>query len=216
MQPVIREARDTKDRELVLTRWGLIPFFTKALSDVKGISTINARAETIATSGTYREPSNVAAALSLPTDSTSGHSPPSPLTVTGPRSRPKKRLPISYWSPSEPTKSNPPARLRTALTWPTASLLPLPVFGTHGRNRSDPLRTLTTGCNPSRSSPRSLTNSPPRSTPECLSSCAPATTTAGLAGKSPTAKPAEEMGMHRAHQDVGNVKNNSPELLNSV
>ena len=45
MQPVIREARDTKDRELVLMRWGLIPFFSKALSDVKGISTINARAE---------------------------------------------------------------------------------------------------------------------------------------------------------------------------
>jgi putative SOS response-associated peptidase YedK len=56
MQPVIREARDTKDRELVLMRWGLIPFFSKSLSDIKGISTINARAETIATSGTYREP----------------------------------------------------------------------------------------------------------------------------------------------------------------
>ena len=37
-------------------RWGLIPFFTKQLSDVKGISTINARAETVATSRTYREP----------------------------------------------------------------------------------------------------------------------------------------------------------------
>lgn len=56
MQPVIRERRDTKDRELVMMRWGLIPFFSKFLSDVKGISTINARAETIATSGTYREP----------------------------------------------------------------------------------------------------------------------------------------------------------------
>jgi putative SOS response-associated peptidase YedK len=56
MQPVIRETRDTKDRELVLMRWGLVPFFTKALSDVKGISTINARAETVATSGTFRIP----------------------------------------------------------------------------------------------------------------------------------------------------------------
>jgi putative SOS response-associated peptidase YedK len=56
MQPIIREARDIKDRELVLMRWGLIPFFAKALSEVKGISTINARAETVATSGTYREP----------------------------------------------------------------------------------------------------------------------------------------------------------------
>jgi len=55
-QPVIREARDTADREMVLMRWGLVPFFTKKLSDVKGISTINARAETVATSRSYREP----------------------------------------------------------------------------------------------------------------------------------------------------------------
>jgi putative SOS response-associated peptidase YedK len=56
MQPVIRNNRDTGERELVSLRWGLIPFFTKSLPDVKGISTINARAETVATSGTYREP----------------------------------------------------------------------------------------------------------------------------------------------------------------
>ena len=56
MQPIIRKNRDTGERELVSLRWGLIPFFTKDLTDVKGISTINARAETIATSGTYREP----------------------------------------------------------------------------------------------------------------------------------------------------------------
>jgi putative SOS response-associated peptidase YedK len=31
IQPVIREARETKDRELILMRWGLVPFFTKAL-----------------------------------------------------------------------------------------------------------------------------------------------------------------------------------------
>src|SRR6478672_8390421 len=56
MQPIIRNNRDTGERELVSLRWGLIPFFTKNLADVKGISTINARAETVATSGTYREP----------------------------------------------------------------------------------------------------------------------------------------------------------------
>jgi hypothetical protein len=31
-------------------RWVFIPFFSKSLSDVEGISTINARAETVATS----------------------------------------------------------------------------------------------------------------------------------------------------------------------
>jgi putative SOS response-associated peptidase YedK len=41
-QPVIRSAKETGQRELVLMRWGLVPFFTKQLSDVKGISTINA------------------------------------------------------------------------------------------------------------------------------------------------------------------------------
>ena len=56
MQPIIRNNRDTGERELVSLRWGLIPFFTKSLSDVKGLSTINARAEGIATSRTYREP----------------------------------------------------------------------------------------------------------------------------------------------------------------
>ena len=56
MQPIIRGNRDTGERELVQLRWGLIPFFTKQLSDVKGISTINARAETVAKSPSYREP----------------------------------------------------------------------------------------------------------------------------------------------------------------
>ena len=55
-QPIIRESREDGERELVLMRWGLIPFFTKQLSDVKGISTINARAESIPKSPTWREP----------------------------------------------------------------------------------------------------------------------------------------------------------------
>lgn len=55
-QPVIREDRETGEREMVLMRWGLVPFFTKKLADVKGISTINARAESVPTSRTWREP----------------------------------------------------------------------------------------------------------------------------------------------------------------
>ena len=55
-QPVIRESRESTDRELVLMRWGLVPHFTKVLADVKGISTINARAETIQKSPTWRVP----------------------------------------------------------------------------------------------------------------------------------------------------------------
>jgi putative SOS response-associated peptidase YedK len=55
-QPIIRQSKDTGARELILARWGLVPFFVKSLQDVKGISTINARAETIATAATWRTP----------------------------------------------------------------------------------------------------------------------------------------------------------------
>ena len=51
-QPVIRESREDGSREMVLMRWGLIPFFTKDVSSIKGISTINARAETVPTAPT--------------------------------------------------------------------------------------------------------------------------------------------------------------------
>jgi putative SOS response-associated peptidase YedK len=55
-QPVIRESREDGSREMILMRWGLIPFFTKDVSSIKGISTINARAETVPTAPTWREP----------------------------------------------------------------------------------------------------------------------------------------------------------------
>ncbi len=55
-QPVIRINRDDRGREMVKMRWGLVPSFTKQLSDVKGISTINARAETLLKSGVWRTP----------------------------------------------------------------------------------------------------------------------------------------------------------------
>ncbi len=55
-QPVIRESRESSDREMVLMRWGLIPYFAKSLADFKGISTINARAESIGKSPTWRAP----------------------------------------------------------------------------------------------------------------------------------------------------------------
>jgi putative SOS response-associated peptidase YedK len=54
-QPVIRESREG-EREIALMRWGLVPFFTKQLADVKGISTINARAESVNKSPNWREP----------------------------------------------------------------------------------------------------------------------------------------------------------------
>jgi putative SOS response-associated peptidase YedK len=55
-QPVIRIERDSDEREIVLMRWGLVPFFAKILADFKGFSTFNARAETVTTSATWRTP----------------------------------------------------------------------------------------------------------------------------------------------------------------
>ena len=55
-QPVIRNARETGERELVLMRWGLVPHFPKFLADFKGISTINAKAKTLMSSNTWRVP----------------------------------------------------------------------------------------------------------------------------------------------------------------
>ncbi len=55
-QPIIRQSRETGDRELILARWGLVPFFTKDIKDIKGLSTINARSETITKAPTWREP----------------------------------------------------------------------------------------------------------------------------------------------------------------
>lgn len=53
VQPVIRLSREKDERELVRMRWGLIPYWAK---DAKiGFSTINAKAESVATSPAFRE-----------------------------------------------------------------------------------------------------------------------------------------------------------------
>ena len=53
---VIRQSREGTERELVMMKWGLIPFFARSVEAFKGYSTINARAETVATTPTFREP----------------------------------------------------------------------------------------------------------------------------------------------------------------
>jgi len=56
MQPVIRLNRDTGEREMVLMRWGLIPYFAKSASDFKGFSTINAKADTLEEKALWKRP----------------------------------------------------------------------------------------------------------------------------------------------------------------
>jgi putative SOS response-associated peptidase YedK len=52
-QPIVRRARDTDARELLLSRWGLVPYWAK---DAKvGYSTFNARAEDLLSKPVFRE-----------------------------------------------------------------------------------------------------------------------------------------------------------------
>jgi putative SOS response-associated peptidase YedK len=53
LQPVVRLDSETGERELTIMRWGLVSFWSK--DGHSGYSTINASAETITTSATYRE-----------------------------------------------------------------------------------------------------------------------------------------------------------------
>jgi putative SOS response-associated peptidase YedK len=52
-QPVVRLNRDPEEREIVLMRWGLIPYWSK--DEKIGLRTINAKAETITTTPVFRE-----------------------------------------------------------------------------------------------------------------------------------------------------------------
>lgn len=53
LQPVVRLDGETGERELTVMRWGLVPFWAR---DAKmGYSTINAKAETVASSPAFRE-----------------------------------------------------------------------------------------------------------------------------------------------------------------
>jgi putative SOS response-associated peptidase YedK len=52
-QPVVRLHRDTGQREIALLRWGLVPYWAK--NPKIGLSTINAKAETVATAPAFRD-----------------------------------------------------------------------------------------------------------------------------------------------------------------
>jgi putative SOS response-associated peptidase YedK len=67
-QPVIRHTRDGAEREMLLMRWGLVPFFTKSLADLKWIYTFNARAEMLACTAAWSEPFHKGRRCLVPAD----------------------------------------------------------------------------------------------------------------------------------------------------
>lgn len=52
-QPVVRLSPKSDEREIVLMRWGLVPFWARDARD--GVKRINARAESIVTAASFRE-----------------------------------------------------------------------------------------------------------------------------------------------------------------
>jgi putative SOS response-associated peptidase YedK len=55
-QPVIRKGHETGERELVMMRWGIVPWFAKTEDEFKQLSTINAKSDRLADSKMWREP----------------------------------------------------------------------------------------------------------------------------------------------------------------
>src|SRR5580698_7986108 len=55
-QPVIRRSRETGERELVMMRWGIVPWFAKTEDELKALSTINAKSDRLTDSKMWREP----------------------------------------------------------------------------------------------------------------------------------------------------------------
>jgi putative SOS response-associated peptidase YedK len=86
-QPVIRAERDSGERELTLMRWGLVPYFAKDLKSF-AFSTINARAEAVTTSPTFRGPFERRRCL-VPADGFYEWKKIPPLTLFGPDSTAK-------------------------------------------------------------------------------------------------------------------------------
>jgi putative SOS response-associated peptidase YedK len=55
-QLVIRRSRETGERELVMMRWGIVPWFAKTEDEFEALSTINAKSDNLTSSKMWREP----------------------------------------------------------------------------------------------------------------------------------------------------------------
>src|ERR1700679_1941743 len=53
-QPVIGPKRDTGAREVVMMRWGIVPWFAKTEDEFKALSTINAKYDRLAHNEMWR------------------------------------------------------------------------------------------------------------------------------------------------------------------
>jgi putative SOS response-associated peptidase YedK len=193
-QPVIRESRDSTDRELVMMRWGLIPRFAKSLADYKGISTINAKAETVQTSGMWRTPFARHRCL-VPADGFYEWKKLDPKTKQPYAFALASGQPLAFaglWEAwKEPNKSQ-----QDVDTWLQSFSIITTTSNELISSVHDRMPVILHPKDYDRWLSREKTDQPPVDLLRPF--------------------PAEEMKAWEAHQDVGNMRNNSPEMLNSA
>lgn len=222
-QPVIRADRDTGERELTLMRWGLVPFFAKDLKSF-GFSTINARAESLATSPIYRGPFERRRCL-IPAD---GFYEWKKLPIANPAAAPTADAPGLFGPEPDavPPKKKKAAEARKPFAFTLATGEPFAFAGLWDRwkdSAGGALETFTIIT----TTPNELTATVHNRMPVILRpqdydlwltpSERPTPPAPQLELQSLLRPyPAELMAAAEAHPDVGNVRNNHPGLLNSA
>jgi hypothetical protein len=177
-QPVIRRSRDTGERELVMMRWGIVPWFAKTEDEFKALSTINAKSDQLTDSKMWREPFAKRRCL-VPASGL--YEWPKPGNAISPTYEPEPAIeeagPGDLFGtapkPVRKKKALKPIKRVFAITLTETGPFHSQASGTHGSVL------MVHASRPSRSSRRSPTSSSPPSMIVSRSSCIHATTTAG-------------------------------------
>jgi putative SOS response-associated peptidase YedK len=188
-QPVIRHNKQTAERELVLMRWGMVPHFATSLDDFKGLATINAKAENLMKNAMWHIPFQRRRCL-IPADG------------------------FYEWKKlDEKTKQPYAFSMRDNAQFAFAGLWD--AWKDSAQNQWLQSFTIIT------TTPNELTAQVHNRMPAILHPDDYEEWLMRVDGESPPTNllrpfPADEMSANEAHKDVGNVRNNHPELLNSA
>ena len=190
-QPVIRHTRETGERELVEMHWGMVPYFAKSLAEFKGIATINTQAENLTTSRLWWRPFEQQRCL-VPADSLYEWKKLDAKTKQPYSFSMKDGAPFAFAGLWDAWKG-PAGGLLQSFTIITTRPNELTKWQVHRQNAVVILH------------PQDFEESG----------------WMRVDGETPPAHllrpyPAEEMDVREVHKDVGNAKNNHPELLNSA
>jgi putative SOS response-associated peptidase YedK len=221
-QPVIRSDRDTCEPEITLMRWGLVPCFAKDLKTFT-LSTINARAESLTSSAIFRGPFERRRCL-VPAD---GFYEWKKLPAAQPVPSAQRSL-LDLGEPTPPRQKKQPAAAKEPYVFTLAGDEPFAFAGLWDRWKDPVNNTALESFTIITTTPNELTATVHNRMPVILRpqdydlwlshpgtpahSHAPPLQLLALLRPFP----ADRMAAHRAHADVGNVRNNHPGLLNSA